>query len=137
MAQQMGLVDVHYDIIRDKHTMEKILAATHARTETQTGLTIPQIVTDYADMFEGFGQLCPELQLEVNDSIKPVQLPPWKIPESLKAPLKAHLAELEKSGVIEKVHQPTDWISSIVVAKRKKNGKIRLCLSTHNRSTEP
>ena len=64
---------MHYDIIRDKHTMEKILAATHARTETQTSLTIPQIVTDYADMFEGFGQLGPELQLEVNDSIKPVR----------------------------------------------------------------
>ena len=92
MAQQMGLVDVHYDIIRDKHTMEKILAATHARTETQTGLTIPQIVTDYADMFEGFGQLGPELQLEVNDSIKPVQLPPWKIPESLKAPPESPLS---------------------------------------------
>ena len=126
VAQQMGLVNVHYDIIRDKHTEEKIHAATHAPTETQTGLTIPQIVTDYADVFERLGQLGPELQLEVNDSIKPVQLPPRKILESLKAPLKAHLAELEKSGVIEKVHQPTDWISSIVA--KKPNGKIRRCL---------
>ena len=77
--------------------------------------------------FEGLGQLGPELQLEVNNSIKPMQLPPWKIPESLKAHLKAHLAELEKSGVIEKVHQPADWISSIIIAK-KTNGKIRLSL---------
>ena len=132
----MGLMDVHYDIIRDKHIEEKIHAVTHAPTETQTRLTTPQILTDYTDMFEGLGQLGPELQLEVNDSIKPVQLPPWKIPESLKAPLKAHLADAEKSGVIEKVHQPTDWISSIVVAK-KPNGKIRLCLDPRPLNPSP
>ena len=44
VAQQMGLVDVHYDIIGNKHTEEKIHAATHAPIKTQVGLTIPQIV---------------------------------------------------------------------------------------------
>ena len=45
----------------------------------------------------------------------------------MKIPLKHHLAELEKKGIIEKVYQPTQWVNSIVVAK-KSNGSIRLCL---------
>ena len=77
-------------------------------------------------MFEGLRNLGVELHL-VDESAKPVQLPPRKIPEALKQPLKDHLADLEKQGVIEKVEQPTDWVNAIVVA-RKSNGKIRLCL---------
>ena len=59
--------------------------------------------------------------------VKPVQIPPRRIPEALRGPLKDHLAELEQQGVIEKVTQATDWVSAIVVNK-KSNSKIRLCL---------
>ena len=44
-----------------------------------------------------------------------VQIPPRRMPEALKDPLKDHLSELEQQGVIEKVTQATDWVSAIVV----------------------
>ncbi len=48
----------------------------------------------------------------------------------MKGPLKHHLAEVEKKGIIERVYQSTEWMSSVVVAK-KSNGGIRLCLDLH------
>ncbi|CAB3997530.1 RNA-directed DNA polymerase from transposon BS, partial [Paramuricea clavata] len=81
----------------------------------------------YQDVFEDLGTLGPALHLEVDPEMSPVQLPPRKIPESLKQPLREHLDELVKLEVIERVDYPTDWVSAIVVAP-KPNGKIRLCL---------
>ena len=34
---------------------------------------------------------------------------------------------LEEKGIIKEVNTPTDWVSSMVIVK-KKSGKIRLCI---------
>ena len=78
-------------------------------------------------MFRGLGELGEPLHLEVDESIKPVQIQPRRTLEALTKPLKEHLTELEEQGVIEKVVEATDWVSATVVNK-KSNGKIRLCL---------
>ena len=97
-------------------------------TPSHMGLTLQDIRDAYQDVFdEGLGVLGPELHLEINPDSSPVQLPPRKIPESLKQPLREHLDELVKLNVVERVDYPTDWVSAIVVAT-KPNGKIRLCL---------
>lgn len=67
-------------------------------------MTLHDIKSSYKDVFESLGFLGPELHLEIDESAKPVQLPPLEIVEA-----------------------PTEWVSSIVVAP-KPNGKIRLCL---------
>lgn len=41
--------------------------------------------------------------------------------------MKDHLRELGEQGIIQKVVEPTAWVSSVVV-NEKCNGKIRLCL---------
>ena len=41
--------------------------------------------------------------------------------------MKSELDRLETIGVIAKVSRPTEWVSALVV-ERKKNGKLRLCL---------
>ena len=41
--------------------------------------------------------------------------------------LKAELDEMVSQGIIKKVDEQTNWVSSIVYA-RKSNGKLRLCL---------
>ncbi len=135
-AQQMGLVNVNYDnmkILTEPGEM-KVAAMTASEpsptedsTPKQTGLTMEQITEEYKDVFERLGQLGPKLHLEIDENVNPVQQAVRKIPESMKDPLKHHLAELEKKGIIERVYQPTQWISSVVVAK-KSNGDICLCL---------
>jgi hypothetical protein len=132
----MGLVNVNYDnmkILTEPGEM-KVAAMTASEpsptedsTPKQTGLTMEQITEEYKDVFERLGQLGPKLHLEIDENVNPVQQAVRKIPESMKDPLKHHLAELEKKGIIERVYQPTQWISSVVVAK-KSNGDICLCL---------
>ena len=90
-------------------------------------LSEEEIRTKHADVFQGLEEPREPLHLEVDKSIEPVQIPPRKIPEALRKPLKEHLTELEQQGVIEKVVEATDWVSAIVVNK-KSNRKIRLCL---------
>ncbi len=136
-AQQMGLVNVNYDNMKilTVPCEMKVAAMTASEpsptedsTPKQTGLTMEQITKEYKDVFEGLGQLRPKnVKLEIDENVKPVQQAVRKIPESMKDPLKHHLAELEKKGIIERVYQPTEWISSVVLAK-KSNGGIRLCL---------
>jgi hypothetical protein len=145
-AQQMGLVNVNYDNMKivsesdqkgDSHTTMTSSESSPTERSThsiltspessQTGLTMEQITSQYKDIFEGLGQLGPKLHLELEENVKPVQQAVRKIPESMKDPLRSHLAELEEKGIFERVYQPTEWINSIVVAK-KSNGSIRLCL---------
>ena len=51
---------------------------------------------------------------------------PRRIPVTLQKEVKEKIAELEKKGIIQKVTDPTDWISSMVIVS--KPGKIRICL---------
>ena len=121
-AQQMNLIQVNHENMLPGANEVHVV-----HTPSEIGLSEEEIRTKYADVFQGLGELGEPLHLEVDEMITPVQIPPRRIPEALKAPLKDHLAELEQQGVIEKVTQATDWVSAIVVNK-KSNGKIRLCL---------
>ena len=122
-AQQMQLILVNHE-----NLLSEANEAVHAvQTPSEFGLTEEEIRTKYADVFQGLGELREPLHLKVNETTRPVQIPPRRIPEALRKPLQEHLAELEQQGVIEKVVQATDWVSAIVVNK-KSNGKIRLCL---------
>lgn len=67
------------------------------------------------------------MQLEVDKDVRPVQQPLRGVPEAMRKPLKEHLDDLEAKSVIEKVERPTEWVNSVVIA-RKANGKLRLCL---------
>ena len=50
------------------------------------------------------------------------------MPFKLREQLKQKLDMMVKQGIISKVEEPTDWISSFVIAP-KKNGDIRICLA--------
>ena len=51
---------------------------------------------------------------------------PRKIPQALRERLKNELDDMERSGVITKVHEPTPWVNSIVI-NEKQSGKLRVC----------
>ena len=105
---------VDFVVVEDKEANSNLHVV---HTPSEIGLSEDEIRTKYADVFQGLGELGEPLHLEVDEMITPVQIPPRRIPEALKVPLKDHLAELEQQGVIEKVTQATDWVSTIVVNK--------------------
>lgn len=57
----------------------------------------------------------------------PVVHPCRKVPFALQEKLKDELARMEKLGVIKKIDEPTEWVSSLVVVQ-KKTGALRTCL---------
>ena len=52
---------------------------------------------------------------------------PRKCPIHLRDEIEEELKTMESQGIIRKVSEPPEWVSSIVYI-RKKNGKLRLCL---------
>ena len=62
----------------------------------------------------------------VNEKVKPIQHAPRRVPVALRDEVKEKLTDLEKRGMIKKVTEPTEWISSMVIVA--KPNKVRICL---------
>ena len=78
-------------------------------------------------IFEGVGCLKDEIKLHINDEVTPVVHPPRKVPHTVLPKLKKELDRMESLDVIFPIQEPTDWVSSLVIAE-KSNGDMRLCL---------
>ena len=76
---------------------------------------------------KGLGKMERKLHLEVNESVPPVIMPPRRVPVALKEKFKEDIDRLVSVGVLEKVEEPTKWVSSAVVTA-KSNGKVRVCI---------
>ena len=94
---------------------------------TQTGVTKADIFTGYKDVFEGTGNMPGLIHLQVNKEVEPSIMPPRRVPLSVKLLLKKELDRLECLQVIEKVKEPSDWVSRLTCVV-KPNGKLRMCL---------
>ncbi|XP_052819930.1 uncharacterized protein K02A2.6-like [Mya arenaria] len=90
-------------------------------------LTKDIVLKKYKEVFDGIGLLAGECKIHIDPTVQPVVHPSRKVPIALQEKVKDELLRMESLGVIEKVNEPTDWVSSMVVAE-KANGKIRICL---------
>ena len=72
-------------------------------------------------MFQGTGKLKGQYKLEIEENAKQVVHPPRRVPVALKGKLKRELERLQSLGIIEKVIEPTPWVSSLVIVQ-KPNG---------------
>ena len=97
---------------------------------TTNSLTKDRVMQEYQDVFTGLGRLPGVYSIEMDQNVKPVQDNPRRVPIPLKAELKKKIQEMEAQQIIQKVVEPTRWISSLVVVK--KPNKIRLCLDPSN-----
>ena len=121
-AQQMGFIVVqHYNIQLESNS--EVFTASQS-----SPLTKEQVSTDFAGIFKGLGKMEGKLHLEVNESVPPVIMPPRKVPVALKGKYKEAFDRLVSVGVLEKVQEPTKWVSSAVVTA-KPNGKARVCIN--------
>ena len=88
--------------------------------------TVESVFDSFPDIFQGLGHLPGKYHIDIDPEVTPVQHCQGNVPVAMKAALKTKLAELVEMKVITPIHQPTDWISSLVVVKR--NDKLRICL---------
>ena len=86
-----------------------------------------KILHEYRDVFEGLGCLPGEYNITVDQSYTPVVHPPRRLPIAIRELVQEKLNEMEADDIIAKVVEPTPWVSSMVVV-RKKNGDVRICI---------
>ena len=87
-----------------------------------------QLIKSFPRVFaDGVGAIAGEYHMVLDESARPVQHPPRRVPVAIRERLRETLKDLEKREVITRVTTSTPWISSMVVVP-KKNGKLRICL---------
>ena len=89
--------------------------------------TISDLTNMYPDSFEGIGNFDGAYHIVTDPTIPPVVHAPRRPPISMICEIKEELDQMERTGVIEKVTEHTDWVSSLVYAC-KQSGKLRICL---------
>lgn len=107
---------------------ENFVAQIAGQCDITEPITKDFLQRQYPILFEGLEKLEGELHLRIDATLQPTKIPTRKVPISLKTDLKNELDRLQKLGIITPVSTPTDWISSMVVA-RKPSGAIRLCIN--------
>ena len=83
---------------------------------SQACFTAPQLI-------EGTGKLEGQYQLEAEEGGTQVVYSPWRVPVALKGKLKEELDHLQSLLIIEKVTDPTPWVSCLIIVQEP-NGQI-------------
>ena len=102
-AQEMNLIHVnHENLLSGNNEAVHVVQA-----PKEIDLMEEEIRAKYADVFQGLGELGESLHLEVDETVRPVQIPPRRIPEALRKPLKEHLEGASKGSLRKLYKQPT------------------------------
>ncbi|XP_064469299.1 uncharacterized protein K02A2.6-like [Ornithodoros turicata] len=81
----------------------------------------------FEDVFIGLGKLRGvRYRMKLRPGSQGIVRPARKVPLALRDKVKAELQRMEADGVIERVNEPTDWSSYMVVVS--KPGKLRICM---------
>ena len=86
--------------------------------------TEAEILTEYADLFDGVRLLEGEVHLETDSTVPPVQMPLRRLPIGLRDKVAAELQEMEANGIITQVTEPSSWVSALLVIT-KPDGRIQ------------
>ncbi|XP_038138952.1 uncharacterized protein K02A2.6-like [Cyprinodon tularosa] len=123
-SEAMKLIKVQYENILaiDSIVMKKPNPVTRGEH-----VTMDKIKEEFGDVFTGDGCMEGEYKIEIDDRVPPVKLPKRRVPVAMMTPLQEELKDLERRQIIAPVERSTDWISSMV-AVRKPNGKMRICI---------
>ena len=88
----------------------------------------------YPDCFKGIGKFRETFHITLDLAVTPVVHASRRCPIHIKDDVRNEINQMVELGVIEKVEEPTDWVSSIVYS-RKSNGKLRICLDPKDLNT--
>ena len=99
-----------------------VITQSDGRTKENIMSRFPSVFTGELGTFQG------DVHLDVDPLITQEQTPLRKVPLAVKEGLEGELKRLEELGVIVRVSEPTEWVSSIVVTEKKEGQKLRLCI---------
>ena len=114
-------------IILGLPSITKMKVITINNVKTNKIKTSDDLENMYPYRFEGIGNFEGTYHIVTDPTVPPVIHSPRRPPISMVQEIKDELDQMEKTGVIKKVTEPTEWVSSLVYA-RKQSGKLRICL---------
>ena len=89
-------------------------------------LSADQLVKKFHRVFsDGVGKLPGEYHMTLDETAKPVQHPPRRVPVAIREHPRETLEDLERQEIVARVTTLTSWISSMVVVP-KPNGPLRI-----------
>ena len=103
-------------------TLEKALGV--VRSAEMTEKQLQELESDSS--VHGIGKEKSKFVLKKSSSDKEEKPPPNKT--ALRDRVKTELEDMEKRGVIRRVEEPTDWVSSMAIVE-KPDGRLRICLN--------
>ena len=119
---------VEFEVIRNVSNVLGLKTITELKLVKRIDAVTKDPLAKYADTFTGLGCITDTTHhIKVDPACKPVIHPPRKIPVTIRAKVKEELQRMEHLGVIERIHEPTDWVNSMVTVV-KPNGKLRICI---------
>ena len=88
-----------------------------------------QMLSEFADVFQGVGNLDETVDIHLKQNAEASQLPTRRVAYSLQAPFKAELDRLVTQGILAPLApgEKSEWCNSFVLV-RKPNGTLRICL---------
>ena len=124
-AQQMKLLVVQ------TQNISSIREETAACDAEKPEFTKDAVMSEYSDVFgEELGSMKGKVHLESDPNVAPTVMLPRRVPVALIEKMKNEIDCLTQRKVISPIQEPTDWISSMIAAK-KPDGNIRLCIDPH------
>ena len=91
---------------------------------------LPPIVSEFIDVFTGLGRLPVEYDIRLAtgaNRVDPVVCAASRLPFRLEDKVYQKLDQMVADGIIMPVHEPTDWVSRMMVVG-KPDGDVRICL---------
>ena len=102
-----------------------VMIANAVRTHPETFTS--KLLEEYDDLFHGIGKMeGVKVDLHVDRAVTPVAQPHRRVPFSVRSKLEAELEKLLEDDVIEKVEEPTSWVSPVVITPKRTANEIRL-----------
>ena len=92
---------------------------------SEAGNLMSVMKTKYPEVFAGFGKMKDvQIKLKIDTSVQPVAQHLRRVPFHVRGKVENKLEELLKLGIIEKVTEPTPWVSPVVAVP--KGEEVRL-----------
>ena len=103
-----------------------IMVTSNRRLPLPGSLTKGHVLSQYSDSFEGIGSLGPPVHFQMDEHVRPVQMPVHRIPVAKRTKEKEALDKYTAEGIIAKVSEPTSWCSNELICETPK--KFRVCI---------
>ncbi|XP_048729723.2 uncharacterized protein K02A2.6-like [Ostrea edulis] len=106
-----------------------VLKLVHHVTEGAVCTPNETIFEKYPECFTGVGKLKSfQLEIPIDPDVEPVIQPMRRTPFNLRDKLEKKLNELLDLDIIERVEEPSSWVSPVVCVPKRSSDDIRLCV---------